>query len=57
MAHCSDMKENQVWKCDKCGLEVKVEKQCSCGSEPSSADACGKEAALVCCGQPLQLKG
>ena len=56
MAHCTEMKVDQVWFCDVCGLEIKVAKVCTCSSDPSAEDACPPDSQLVCCGKPLTLK-
>ncbi len=57
MAHCTDMKVDQVWFCDVCELEIKVVKGCTCSSDPSAEDACPSDALLTCCGKPLTLQG
>jgi hypothetical protein len=56
MAHCTEMKVDQVWFCEVCRLEIKVVKGCACSSDPSAEDACPPDAQLVCCGKPLNLK-
>lgn len=56
MAHCADMKQDQVYHCDVCGLEVKIVKECTCSADPASPNACRADAVLVCCGKPLALK-
>ena len=57
MAHCTDMKVDQVWYCDVCGLEIKVVKGCTCSDDPSSSNACPPDSHLMCCGKPLTLRG
>ena len=37
MAICHEMKEGDVFFCELCGLELRVEKTCSCGT---GEDAC-----------------
>ena len=32
MAICHEMKEGDVFFCELCGLELRVEKTCSCGT-------------------------
>ena len=41
------VKTDQILCCDKCGVEVKVIKACDCNA------VCN----IVCCGQPMRLKG
>jgi hypothetical protein len=52
---CADLKLNQVWVCDTCGLEIKIAKECDCAKEPSGA--CKPDDCLTCCDKPLKLKG
>ena len=49
MANCADMKEGGLYKCESCGLELKVTTTCSCGS--GSGDACSVP--LQCCGKEM----
>jgi hypothetical protein len=56
MSCCADMKMDQVWVCESCGLEIKIVKKCTCSHDESGADACGLTACLTCCGKPLKLK-
>jgi hypothetical protein len=51
MAICHEMKPGDVYFCEKCGLELKVEKTCGC--EPGK-DACSVP--LQCCGQDMTKK-
>ena len=55
MAVCHEMKEDQVYFCEDCGLELKVVKECKeCGTpEECSSEEC----TFVCCNKPLKLKG
>lgn len=53
MTHCHDMKEGQIYRCVKCGLELKVVKGCT---ECCGADHHGEEAGFKCCGEDLILK-
>ncbi len=39
------VKEDDIYVCEDCGLEVKIVKACGCGS-------CD----LICCGKPLRKK-
>jgi hypothetical protein len=49
MANCGEMKEGDIYKCNSCGLEFKVVKACSCGSED---EACSVQ--LQCCGKEME---
>jgi hypothetical protein len=51
MAICHEMKEGDVFFCELCGLELRVEKTCSCGT---GEDACSVP--LQCCGQDMTKK-
>ena len=55
MVHCHDMKIDQVYYCEECGLELKVVHECKdCGKE---ADQCGcGDCVFTCCDKPLKLK-
>ena len=48
MANCSDMKKDEVYVCEECGMEVKIMKDCECGED----EDCG----LMCCGAELTKK-
>jgi hypothetical protein len=52
MINCSEMKKGEVYRCKSCGLELKVEKSCSCGT--SGQGACSVP--LQCCGADMQKK-
>ena len=52
MANCCNMKEGDVFVCEVCGLELKVQKPCSCTA--GSEDAC--KVPLSCCGQEMKKK-
>jgi hypothetical protein len=56
MSCCADMKQDQVWRCDSCGLEVRIAKECDCTHEGSPETACSPTACLTCCDKPLKLK-
>ena len=51
MAICHEMNEGDVFFCKLCGLELRVEKTCSCGT---GEDACSVP--LQCCGQDMTKK-
>lgn len=48
MANCSEMKEGEVFLCEKCGLELRVDKPCRC-----DAHGGGCTVPLQCCGQEM----
>ena len=52
MANCCDMKENDVYVCEICKLELKVNKPCTC--KTGSEDACSVP--LSCCGKEMRKK-
>jgi len=54
MSSCAEMKLDQVWICEVCGLEVKIGRTCNCSAEEPDA---GASTCLTCCGKPLKLKG
>lgn len=60
MPSCSEMKMNQVYVCESCGLELKVVKECSeCGPAPSSSSTtcgCDEGCSFDCCGGPMKLR-
>ena len=56
MSCCADMKMDQVWRCETCGLEVKITKPCDCSHEESPEKACSPDVCLTCCDKPLKLK-
>ena len=49
MADCAEMKKGDIYRCEKCGLELKVTRTCSCtsGEEASCASP------LQCCGKDM----
>jgi hypothetical protein len=52
MANCSEMKAGDMYKCEKCGLELQVTKACTC--EPGQSGSC--EVPLRCCEQDMVKK-
>ncbi len=50
MADCADMKEGDLYVCEACNLEIRVEKACSSGEE----GACSVP--LQCCGKDMVKK-
>ena len=51
MAICHEMKQGDVFYCEACGLELRVEKTCSCGT---GEDGC--TVPLQCCGKDMTKK-
>jgi predicted RNA-binding protein with PUA domain len=52
MADCKEMKKADVFVCKNCGLELRVQKSCTCGS--GSTHAC--TVPLQCCGEDMKKK-
>ena len=46
MAACKDTKLGEVYVCEKCGWELEVKKECSCGCTDD----------IHCCGQSMTKK-
>lgn len=53
MANCCDMKKGDLFVCEKCGLELSVNKPCTC--DPDAPDNCCT-VPLQCCGQEMTKK-
>lgn len=49
MAICHEMNQGDVFFCESCGLELRVQKTCSCGI---GEDACSVP--LQCCGKDMK---
>jgi hypothetical protein len=53
MANCVEMEKGDIYRCETCGLELKVTKSCACL-------AAGKEVSctspLQCCGKDMTKK-
>ena len=59
MASCHDMRINEIYQCTRCGLELKVVKECHNKDIPEDQCTChdaGESCALMCCGLPLAKK-
>jgi hypothetical protein len=54
MARCDEMREGDVFVCERCGLEIEVIEECSHDDE--DADETGRVEEFVCCGEPMSLK-
>ena len=48
MANCNDIKKDEVYVCEECGMEVKIQKECECDED--------EECSLMCCGIELTKK-
>jgi hypothetical protein len=55
MVHCHDMKLGQVYVCEECGLELKVEKICTANSGHPKGVSCTR-CVHVCCNKDMKLK-
>lgn len=59
MAHCNEMKKDDIYECKSCGLEMKVVSECSHAGAAECCDACADESddcAFSCCGKPMEKK-
>ena len=54
MVHCHDMKLGQVYVCEECGLELKVEKSCTTTGDHPKGVPC-TECIHVCCSKDMKL--
>lgn len=50
MANCNEMKEGEIFVCEKCGLELRVHKTCKCGGADGTVQC---SVPLQCCGQEM----
>ena len=48
--HCHDMKIDQVFRCEECGLELKVIHECK---DAGKGPDCHSECKLICCDKEL----
>lgn len=55
MTRCDEMREGDVYTCDKCGLEIEIIEECSHEDGEESEETCRIEE-FMCCGEPLSLK-
>jgi hypothetical protein len=55
MARCDEMREGEVYFCERCGLEIEVIEECS-HEEGEEPDEVCRLAEFSCCGEPLSLK-
>ncbi len=58
MPKCHDLKKNEVYACEHCGLEMQVIKECTC-DESTQDCACYTEphaCVFSCCGEEMKKK-
>jgi hypothetical protein len=58
MPGCQEMKKDEVYVCEGCGVELKVVREC-CTEETEEGCVCHIEAngcEVECCDKPLKLK-
>ncbi|NLX05105.1 MAG: hypothetical protein GXY33_08175 [Phycisphaerae bacterium] len=57
MASCHEMKRNEVYACEQCGMELQVLKECVDVGKPAEECTCHAETQekceITCCGQGL----
>jgi hypothetical protein len=57
MTTCHDMKLNEVYECEDCGLQLKVVKECrDVGKDKDSCCGSSETCTLLCCGKELVKK-
>jgi hypothetical protein len=54
MVHCHDMRAGQVYVCEECGLELKVEKSCTVNGDHPKGVSCTR-CIHVCCNKDMKL--
>ncbi len=55
MTRCDEMREGDVYVCEKCGLEIEVLEECNHEDGEEAEETCHIEE-FRCCGEPLSLK-
>ena len=55
MVHCHDMKIGKIYVCRECGLELKVEKNCSTDDKLPKGVPCVR-CTHVCCDKDMVLR-
>jgi hypothetical protein len=55
MVHCHDMKEGEVYVCEECGLELKVENSCTADGKHPKGVSCTR-CIHVCCNKDMKLR-
>ncbi len=57
MAICNEMKPDETYVCETCGLELKVVRACDSGEDyDGGSGTCACAEPVTCCGQPLTRK-
>ena len=57
MAVCHEMKPDEIYECQTCGLEIRVIRSCIEEEEyDGGSGMCSCTEPLTCCGQPLVLR-
>ena len=54
MARCDEMREGDVYRCERCGLEIEIIEECSHDDGEEAEESCRVEE-FVCCGEPMVL--
>ena len=55
MASCDTMKKGEIYRCEDCGLEIQVIKECE-DAKQCADGSCGSESTFSCCGGDLVKK-
>ena len=55
MARCDEMREGDVYYCERCGLEIEVLEECVHDDGEEAEEVCSIEE-FTCCGQPMKLR-
>ncbi len=53
MANCHEMKVGEVYTCEKCGISLKVIRECEDCHKPHDECEC-EPCTFTCCGEPLK---
>ena len=59
MTHCNEMKKDEIYACNSCGIELKVVKECNHTGAAECCDACADDnddCSFSCCGKPMVKK-
>ena len=59
MANCQEMKNGDIYKCEDCGMEIQVIKECKDYGTPADTCTCATAknlCTLSCCGKDLVKK-
>ena len=55
MTRCDEMREGDLYVCEKCGLEIEIVEECN-HEDGEEADETCHITEFMCCGEPLTLK-